>query len=165
MGMNLIVQYGLTESCVYISSGTLTNNKVGSVGKINSNTDIIICDNQTGKKLNYNEIGLIKVKGNQIMKGYYNDDEKTKEAFDDNGYLITGDLGYLTKDNYLYFKGRQKDVAVLNNGKNINLNKLENACNNSKFIKQIVVCGQDKPYLTALVVLDKNFINEFSIIH
>lgn len=161
MGMNLIVQYGLTESCVYISSGTLTNNKVGSVGKINSNTDIIICDNQTGKKLNYNEIGLIKVKGNQIMKGYYNDDEKTKEAFDDNGYLITGDLGYLTKDNYLYFKGRQKDVAVLNNGKNINLNKLENACNNSKFIKQIVVCGQDKPYLTALVVLDKNFINEF----
>ncbi len=161
MGMNLIVQYGLTESCVYISSGTLTNNKVGSVGKLNSNIDIIICNCETGEKLGYNKTGLIKVKGDQIMKGYYNDAEKTKEAFDDKGYLITGDLGYLTKDNYLYFKGRQKDVIVLSNGKNINLNRLERICKDSKFIKQIVVCGQDRPYLTALVVIDNNYVNEF----
>lgn len=161
MGINLIVQYGLTESCVCVASTTLQNKKLGSVGKINSNLDVIICDCETKQKLGYNKTGLIKVKGNQIMKGYYNDDEKTKEAFDDNGYLITGDLGYLTKDNFLYFKGRQKDIVVLSNGKNINLTKLESICKNSKFIKQIVICGQDRPYLTALVVVDKNYVDEF----
>ncbi len=158
MGINLMIQYGLTETCACISYTSNKNKKIYSVGKINPNMDVIIADLKTNKKLGCNEKGMIKVKGKQVMKGYYNNEEETKKVFDYDGYLITGDLGYIDEENFLYFIGRDKSVIVLNNGENVDSVKIEEICNKSKFIKQIVVFGQDKPYLTALAVLEQDYV-------
>ena len=154
LGIKLKSSYGCTEHFAYI-----TYDK-----HINPNLEIIICDMKTGKKLGYNKVGVIKLKSVALFKGYYKNEEKTKEMFDKNGYFIMGDIGYLTKDKKLFIEGRIKDIIVLDNGEKVNSSIVENVCKKSNFIYQIVVAGRNKPYLTALVVLNKeyttNFINE-----
>jgi long-chain acyl-CoA synthetase len=133
-----------------------------NVNIVNPDFDMTICDIKDNKKLDYNQTGIIKVKCEQTMKGYYKNEEKTKEVFDSNGYFITGDLGYLTENNYLYFEGRQKNIIALNNGEKINPVKIEEICKQSPFVEQIVVAGQEKPYLTALIVPNKDFIKKWA---
>ena len=162
MGLNLMVFYGLTESCVCAAYTSQNYKKAYSVGKTNPNMDVIISDLETGKKLGFNQKGMIKVKGKQVMKGYYNNEEETKKVFDSDGYLITGDLGYISKDGFLYFAGRHKNIIVLNNGENIDSVKIEQICTESNFVQQIVVFGQDKPYLTAAVVLDNDYVKKWA---
>ncbi len=162
MGLQLMLSYGLTESCVCIACASQDYKKAYSVGKTNPNMDVIISDLETGKKLSFNQKGLIKVKGKQIMKGYYNNEEETKKAFDPQGYLITGDLGYISEDGFLYFMGRHKNIIVLNNGENIDSVKIEQICNRSAFVQQIVIFGQDKPYLTAVIVPNFDYINDWA---
>ena len=96
------------------------------------------------------------------MRGYYNNEEETKKVFDSQGYLITGDLGYISEDGFLYFVGRHKNIIVLNNGENIDSVKIELICNSSNFVQQTVVFGQDKPYLTAVIVPDKDYILQWT---
>ncbi|MBR3654426.1 MAG: AMP-binding protein [Elusimicrobia bacterium] len=158
MGLNLMVFYGLTESCVCAAYTSQGHKKAYSVGKTNPNMDVIISDLETGQKLGFNKKGMIKVKGKQVMRGYYNNEEETKKVFDSQGYLITGDLGYISEDGFLYFVGRHKNIIVLNNGENIDSVKIELICNNSNFVQQTVIFGQDKPYLTAVIVPDKDYI-------
>lgn len=154
LGIKLKSSYGCTEHFSYI-----TYDK-----HINPNLEIIICDMKTGKRLGYNKVGVIKLKSVALFKGYYKNEEKTKEMFDKNGYYIMGDIGYLTKDKKLFIEGRIKDIIVLDNGEKVNSSIVENVCKKSNFIYQIVIAGRNKPYLTALVVLNKeyttNFINE-----
>ena len=71
-------------------------------------------------------------------------------------------MGYLTENNYLYFEGRQKNIIALNNGEKINPVKIEDICKQSPFVEQIVVAGQEKPYLTALIVPNKDFIKKWA---
>jgi long-chain acyl-CoA synthetase len=161
MGLNLLVHYGMTEASV-ISYSSKEHKKAYSVGKINPDMDVIISDVETGKKLGFSQKGIIKVKGKQVMKGYYNNEEETKKAFDSEGYLITGDLGYISEDGFLYFVGRHKNIIVLNNGENVDSVKIEQICAESKFVQQIVVFGQDKPYLTAAIVLDNDYVKKWA---
>ncbi len=161
MGLNLLVHYGMTEASV-ISYSSKEHKKAYSVGKLNPYMDVIISDVETGEKLGFNQKGMIKVKGKQVMKGYYNNEEETKKVFDSEGYLITGDLGYISEDGFLYFVGRHKNIIVLNNGENIDSVKIEQICTASNFVQQIVVFGQDKPYLTAAVVLDKDYVKKWA---
>ena len=162
MGLKLMVFYGLTESCVCAAYTSQNYKKAYSVGKTNPNMDVIISDLETGKKLGFNQKGMIKVKGKQVMKGYYNNEEETKKVFDSQGYLITGDLGYISEDGFLYFAGRHKNIIVLNNGENIDSVKIEQICTESNFVQQIVVFGQDKPYLTAAIVLDNEYVKKWA---
>ena len=160
IGASLMQTYGSTEAATI----TFVNDKykkLGSVGKVNSALSIVICDPETDEELPYNTIGLIKVKGSQTMDKYYENEEETANVYDENGYLSTGDMGYLTEDNFLFFKGRYKAVIVLNNGENVNPEPLEALCNNSKFVSQIIIAGQDKPYLSALIVPDKDYITDW----
>ena len=161
MGLNLLVHYGMTEASV-ISYSSKEHKKAYSVGKINPDMDVIISDVETGKKLGFSQKGIIKVKGKQVMKGYYNNEEETKKVFDSDGYLITGDLGYISEDGFLYFVGRHKNIIVLNNGENVDSVKIEQICAESKFVQQIVVFGQDKPYLTAAIVLDNDYVKKWA---
>lgn len=160
MGLNLMVQYGMTE----ISNISYTSQKCKraySVGKLNPNMDVIITELGTDKKLEYNKIGLIKVKGPQMMTGYYNNEEDTKELFDCDGYVMTGDLGCIDEDGFLFFKGRQKNIIALSNGEKVNPVKIEDICKQSNFVEQIAVVGQEKPYLTAIIFLNKNYIEQW----
>ena len=160
IGANLMQNYGLTEggAVTYINE---EYRRLGSVGRVSPALSLRICDPETDEELPYNAIGLIKVKGSQTMDKYYENEEETANVYDENGYLSTGDMGYLTEDNFLFFKGRYKAVIVLNNGENINPEPLEAICNNSKFVSQIIIAGQDKPYLSALIVPDKDYITDW----
>ena len=160
MGLKLIILYGMTETSI-VSCTSTQYERPYSVGKINKSMDVIISDLKTDTKLGYNEIGMIKVKGKQIMNGYYNNEKDTKRAFDKEGYIITGDLGYITDNGFLYFVGRCKNIIVLNNGEHIDSMKIEQICSKSDFVQQIVVFGQDKPYLTAIIVLNKEYIHKW----
>lgn len=160
IGTKLLINYGLTEG------GTLTytnlqHRKLGSIGIVNPDVSLKIFDLETDEELPKGKIGLVKAKAPQIMKEYYNNPKATEEVFDKNGYLITGDIGLLTKDNFLFFKGRYKNIIVLNNGENINPEVLEELCKRSDFVHQILILGQDKPYLTAIIVPDKEFVSQW----
>ena len=152
IGVNLVINYGSTELCTYIS---YRSTKYKNKKYINPEVEVIVCNPKTNKKLGNYKLGLVKLKTATLFKGYYKNEEKTKEVFDSEGYYITGDLGYLTNDNYICLEGRIKDIIVLDNGEKVNSAKVENFCKNSNFIEQIVVVGHKKPYLTALVILAK----------
>ncbi|MBQ8886692.1 MAG: AMP-binding protein [Candidatus Gastranaerophilales bacterium] len=160
IGACLMQTYGSTEAATitYIND---KYRKLGSVGKVNPLLSVIICNPETLEELPFNTTGLIKVKGSQTMDKYYENEIETANVYDENGYLSTGDMGYVTEDDFLFFKGRYKAVIVLNNGENVNPEPLEALCNNSNFVSQIIVAGQDKPYLSALIVPDKNYIEDW----
>lgn len=157
--INLVFTYSCSElfSCI-----TCCSSKYKNMNYVNSSADIIIYDSKTGKKLGTNKSGVIKIKTKTLFKGYYKNEKKTKEAFDKDGYFITGDLGYIREDGFLCVEGRNNDILVLNNGEKVNSLIVENICNKSKFINQIVVFGHNKPYLTALVTINKEYVDKWS---
>jgi long-chain acyl-CoA synthetase len=95
----------------------------------------------------------VLIKGPNIFKGYYKNEDATREALDD-GWLHTGDLGRLDEDGFLYITGRKKDIIITAGGKNITPANLENGLKQSRWISQAVVIGDRRPYLVALVTLD-----------
>jgi len=86
------------------------------------------------------------------MKGYYKNEAATKEAFKEDGYFRTGDIGEIDRDGYLKITGRIKDIIVTSGGKNISPQNLENALLTSAFIEQAAVIGDNRKYLAALIV-------------
>lgn len=156
--IDLLIIYGATEVVTYIS---YSSTKYDITNKLNPQLNVEIKDLTTNNKLNFNQTGLIKIRGKQLMKEYYDDEQKTKEVFDNEGYYTIGDLGYISNDGCLYFEGREKNIIVLNNGEKINPVKIEDICKESLFIDQIIVVGQEKPYLTALVVLNKEYVDKW----
>ena len=167
----LIQHYGLTETTGLAVSNTLESQKEHyyTVGVAFEGTTIRIIDPETHKELKPNEIGLITLGGIEIMKGYYKNPEATSKALLENNFLNTGDLGYVDKDGYLMVLSRYDDVIVMSNGYNVFTPLLENEAKDSEYIKQLIIVGHGKPYLSALAVLEdkqysdwceKNHINK-----
>ena len=98
--------------------------------------------------------GEILMAGPNIFKGYYGNEEATKETLSDDGWLHSGDLGELDADGYLSITGRKKDLIITSSGKNISPSNIENALKLSRWVSQAVVYGDRRPYLTALLTLD-----------
>ena len=119
--------YGLTECAPLISANYPKVNKWASVGKPVSYMDVKFDD------------GEILVKGPGVMLGYYKNPEATAEAFTEDGYLRTGDLGYLDEDGYLYITGRSKNLIILDNGKNIYPEELESYFATIEGVKDVMV--------------------------
>ena len=114
MGVDLLNGYGITECSPVVSvNPNHPKNKLGSVGKPLDCCRVRI-DN-----------GEIQVKGGNVMKGYFNNEQATKDAFTEDGWFKTGDLGYLDRDGYLYVTGRIKHLIILGNGKNVSPEELE----------------------------------------
>ena len=156
----VLVGYGLTETSPILNIRSKKNNTLYNVGKALNGTKIKIVEpNNINKTLKTCEKGLVLAKGPQIMRGYYKDNNATKKVLLNDGWFITGDLGYLTYDNALVLTGRLKDTIVLSNGENIEPESLEQACLSSKYINQIVIAGQDKNALSAIVVPDFEALN------
>jgi len=153
IGVTLLEGYGLTEtSPVLVLRFVDEENYLGSSGTPVKATEIKIVDPDTHIELPNFTKGLIMARGPQIMKGYYKDDEATKQVIDENGWFNTGDLGWLTSDNHLVIVGREKETIVLSNGENVEPTPIEGACLESPYIAQIVLVGQDEDNLGALVV-------------
>ena len=156
----VLVGYGLTETSPILNIRSKKNNMLYNVGKALNGTKIKIVEpNNIDKILKTDKKGLVLAKGPQIMRGYYKDNNATKKVLLKDGWFITGDIGYLTYDNALVLTGRLKDTIVLSNGENIEPESLEQACLSSKYINQIVIAGQDKNALSAIVVPDFEALN------
>lgn len=157
IGIPLVQHYGLTETTGLAVSNTIQSQKERpyTVGIAFEGTVISIIDPETHKELPYGQVGLITLGGPEIMKGYYKNPEATKKGLLENGYLNTGDLGYVDKDGYLVVLSRYDDVIVLSNGYNVYTPLLENEAKDSEFVNQLVIVGHGKPYMASLIVLDK----------
>lgn len=160
IGVKIEQGYGITECSPLVAVNPSSKHKVGSVGKaaIGSSVKIIV-DNNYGVvyEAETDEIGEICVKGPNVMLGYYNNPEATKEAFTSDGYFRTGDYGYIDKDGYIYISGRKKNIIVLTNGKNVYPEEIEEYLENIDVIKECVVVGRengDDVVLTAVLFPD-----------
>ena len=134
-GLRLDQGYGLTETSPVLCGETDRLKKPGSCGVPLKGVDLKIINPDE------NGIGEIIASGPNIMLGYYNNEEATKEALQD-GYFHTGDLGYLDKDGCIFVTGRKKSVIVLKNGKNIFPEELETLINKLPFVEESIVYGK-----------------------
>lgn len=150
IGINVVNGYGLTETSPILAVNSLGENLRGSVGSSISGTELKITD------------GVVMAKGPQVMKGYYKDTEETAKILSQDGWINTGDLGWLTKNGELVLTGRAKDIIVLSNGENIEPHPIEEACLSSPFIDQIMLVGQDKAALGALVIPNEESIKNWA---
>ncbi|KAK9159852.1 hypothetical protein Syun_006193 [Stephania yunnanensis] len=152
IGVKLQNGYGLTESSPVVAARLPYCNVLGSVGHPLPYTNIQVVDAETAKVLPAGSKGIVKVKGPQVMKGYYKNPSATKQVLDDEGWLNTGDIGWIAPHHSLgrsrhcggiiVLEGRAKDTIVLMTGENVEPSVLEEAAVRSKLIHQIVVIGQ-----------------------
>ena len=154
IGITILEGYGLTESSPIIAFSKIEDYKFGSVGKAIPNVQIKIAED-----------GEILAKGPNIMKGYYKLEKETKEVIDDDGWLHTGDIGYLDSEGYLYITDRKKHIFVSSGGKNIAPQHIENLFMTSKYISQFVLIGDRRQFLSALIVPDFDAIKEYADTH
>lgn len=158
IGIPVCQGYGLTEAAPVISSNSLGAIKFGSSGKLVEHLDIRIIDDE-GRELPTGEQGEIAVKGDNVMLGYWNNPTATSETIQ-NGWLHTGDLGYMDKDGFLYVLGRFKSLLIGNDGEKFSPEGIEEAIvDQTPFIKQMMLYNNQNPYTTAMIVPDINAIN------
>lgn len=130
-GITILQGYGMTECSPVISNNLEWDNRVGSVGKLLPNCEAKIVDEE------------IWVKGSSVMMGYYKMPEETAETLED-GWLKTGDLGYVDEDGFVYITGRKKNLIILANGENVSPEEIENQISKEDLVKEIIVRETDK---------------------
>lgn len=145
-GITILEGYGLTETSPVISVNTFNKMKLGTVGLVLPNLKVKIQGD-----------GEISVKGPSVMVGYYNDKEKTKDSFTEDGYFKTGDIGHIDEEGFLHITDRKKEMFKTSGGKYIAPQVIENMAKASKFIEQIMVVGEGEKMPCALVQPDFNF--------
>lgn len=165
--INILEGYGMTETAPVLSVRDWRKARPGSVGPILPCAEVRVVAEKDGVAVNMDPLppgqqGLIYVKGDQVMKGYYKQPELTKTILSDDGWLNTGDLGMFSYDGEIKITGRAKDTIVLLGGENIEPLALESALNGSQYIETAVVLGQDKKYLAALLVADKTMVEGYA---
>ena len=153
-GIPIIEGYGLTETSPVIAVNSFEKMKIGSVGQPLENLDVKI-----------DKDGEILVKGPSVMKGYYKNPEQTKEAFSEDGYFKTGDIGYIDDEGFLIITDRKKEMFKTSGGKYIAPQVIENMAKSSRFIEQIMVVGDGEKMPCALVQPDFTFVKRWAEIH
>ncbi|WP_313367946.1 AMP-dependent synthetase/ligase [Sphingobacterium mizutaii] len=142
-GIKVLEGYGLTETSpvIAVNSWKEEDVKFGTVGRVLDNLDVKIAQD-----------GEILVKGPSVTSGYYHNDEATKEAFTEDGYLHTGDIGELTPDGFLRITDRKKEMFKTAGGKYVAPQVLENKLMESTLIAQVMVIGENQRFPAALIV-------------
>jgi len=161
IGIRLQEGYGLTETAPLVSVRQYRRSRRGTIGQVMPNTEARIIDGK-GKSLPPGRNGIIFVKGNQVMKGYYQKPEATAAVLSEDGWFNTGDIGMLTHDNELRITGRAKDTIVLRGGENVEPVPIECKLRESPFIQQCMVVGQDQKYLAAIIIPWQQTIMDFA---
>ena len=157
LGIEVCEGYGITECSPLIAVNPYYKRKIGSVGPAVPCCEVRIDGESTDEKGRV--VGEIIVKGENVMIGYYDNPEANADVFTEDGWFRTGDLGYMDSDGYIYITGRKKSVIVLNNGKNVFPEEIEEYLGKIESIKECVVVGRDKGdgseiMLTAVVFPD-----------
>ena len=157
LGFNLVQGYGLTETAPVIAAELTKQRRLGSIGKKFPRMEVKI------EEPNEEGIGELMAKGPTVMLGYYNNEEATKEAIEEDGWFHTGDLAKIDKDGYIYISGRKKNVIVLQNGKNIYPEEIEILINKIEGIKESIIYGKPDNgdlNIAVKVVYDKEQMKE-----
>ncbi len=160
IGIKLLDGYGLTETAPVIGLQRYPRSIQGYMQPFEG-TEIKIIDTETGEPLGIGQKGELLVRGPQVMKGYFNDPERTARAIDSDGFFHTGDLAIVEARGDFAIVGRVKDTIVLSGGENIEPVPIENALKSSEYIENVVVVGQDRRYLGALIVIDTKNVERF----
>ena len=159
IGIELVQGYGLTETAPVIAAENHKKKKSGSIGFPMDNVELEIVNKDE------NGIGELRVKGPNVMLGYYENEEETKKVIKD-GWFYTGDLGYIDSEGFIFLTGRQKDMIVLKNGKKVFPEELETLINRLELVKESIVFGmpdeKDKNdlKLSVKIVYDTNVAKE-----
>lgn len=153
LGVTLLIGYGLTETSPVIALRDPADNVLGTIGRAVPETEL-----KVGSK------GTFLVRGPQVMRGYYQEPEQTAAVLDENGWLDTGDIGHITTKGDLVFRGRLKETIVLSGGENVEPEPIEQSILESPLIQQVMVVGQDRKMLSALIVPESSKIDHAAIV-
>jgi long-chain acyl-CoA synthetase len=151
LGIPMLQGYGLTEASPVISGNREEKYKLGSSGLLVKNINLKICD-EDGNKLALGIKGEIVVRGDNVMKGYWKNEKATRDTIR-NGWLYTGDMGYLDKDGFLYVLGRYKSLLISDDGEKYSPEGMEETITDrSPFIDQMMLYNNQNKYTSALLV-------------
>ncbi|ACD90451.1 MAG: long-chain fatty acid--CoA ligase [Chlorobium limicola] len=150
LGINILEGFGLTETSPVTNVNRPDKIKFGTVGPAVKNVQVKIAED-----------GEILLKGPNIMKGYWQDETATKEVIRD-GWFYSGDIGEIDRDGYLKITDRKKHIIVTSGGKNIAPQPIENLIIESAFVDQVIVIGEKRPFLIAVIVPDFVKLNEYA---
>lgn len=149
------IGYGMTECGPLISYENWDKTRIGSAGKIVDTMEVKIDSPDQ-----FNEVGEIMVRGENVMLGYYKNEKASREVLDDDGWLHTGDLGLIDKDNFIYIKGRSKSMILSASGQNIYPEEIEDKLNNMPFVNESVVIQEENNALVALIYPDHDLMQK-----
>jgi len=152
MGVPLFELYGMTENSAVATCNFPGANKVGTVGVPYPGTELRI-DELTGE---------IQTRHPGVFKGYWNKPEKTAEAFTDDGWLRTGDVGEWVDGTHVKIVDRIKDIIITSGGKNVSPSEIENSLKVSPFIKEAMVIGDGRKYLSALIAIESDVVGDWA---
>ena len=152
LGVPMLEAWGMTETCGASTAMTSARIKPGSIGPAAPFNEVKL-DPHTNE---------IMVRGPNVFMGYLNLPDKTAEAIDSDGWLHTGDVGEVDADGYFRITDRMKDIIITAGGKNITPSEFENELKFSPYITDAVLVGDQRPYLTAIVMIDQDNVEKFA---
>ena len=148
-GITILQGYGMTECSPVISTNLRWDNRQGSVGKLLPNCEAKVVDEE------------LWVKGSSVMQGYYKMPEETAQTLED-GWLKTGDLGYVDDDGFVYLTGRKKNLIITKNGENVSPEEIENKIGEERLVQEIIV-REDEGVIEAEIFPDYEYATKKKI--
>lgn len=145
MGIEILIGYGLTETFAAVTINTVKDHKAGTVGKPIGDVEI-----------KFDHDGEILIKSQKNLKEYYKNPDATKEAFTEDGFFRTGDIGEFTSDGYLKITDRKKDLIKTSGGKYVAPQKIENLLKQNSNISQVLIIGEQRKYISAIINVEKD---------
>jgi long-chain acyl-CoA synthetase len=152
LGVPIFEAYGMTENCAYVTSNDFESIEIGSVGRPHENCEVKIAND-----------GEILTRHGGIFKGYFKDEKSTREVIDEDGWLHTGDVGQITERGSLIITDRKKDIIMTSGGKNVSPSEIENKIKASPFIKDALVIGDRRKFLSCLVAIEFETVSNWAL--
>ena len=151
LGVPIFEGYGMTENCGFASGNKYEKIKLGTVGVPNHGMEIKLAED-----------GEILTRGGAVFKGYFKDEQATKETIDSEGWLHTGDVGVFDGE-FLKIVDRKKDIIITSGGKNVSPQEIENRIKISPFIKDTIVIGDRRKFLSALIAIEFDTVSNWAL--